>query len=112
VNAAQQDLDPAFAAMIDAVEGFRACWPGPGPITPHAVAHQDPTTGTVTFHLRGLPDQFDYLCAGTAAIAAAGTGADPDLMTREQLIAEVLSLRGALATARGHIPLSPTRRPQ
>lgn len=112
MSAAQRDLDPEFAAMIEAVDAFRACWPGPGPITPHAVAHQDPMTGMVTFHLRGLPEQFDYLRAGIAAIAVAGTGEDPDLMNREQLIAEVLPLRGDLAAARGHISVSPTGRPQ
>ena len=92
--------DPQFLAMIEAVEAFRATpWPGPGPQAPLAVAHQHPDTGLVTFHLHGLPEQFDFLCAGIAAIAAADHGQDPVDMTRDQLIAEVLALRGELHRA-------------
>jgi hypothetical protein len=91
------DDDPRFLAMVEAVEAFRATeWPGPGPQPPHAVAHRHPDTGLVTFHLHGLPEQFDFL---RAAIACAAHGRDPVDMTRDQLVAEVLALRGELHQA-------------
>jgi hypothetical protein len=94
------DDDPEFLAMVAAVEAFRAApWPGPGPVAPHAVAHLDENTGMVTFVLRGLPDQFDYVCAALASIACADHGRDPVDMTRDQLVAEVLALRGELHQA-------------
>ena len=95
--------DPEFLAMVEAVEAFRAtAWPGPGQQPPHAVAHRHPDTGLVTFHLHGFPAQFDFLCAGIAAIACADHGRDPVDMTRDQLVAEVLALRGELHQATGH----------
>ena len=94
------DDDPEFVAMVTAVEEFRAtAWPGPGPQPPHVVAHRHPDTGLVTFHLHGFPDQFDFLRAGIAAIACADHDRDPVDMTRDQLVAEVLALRGELHRA-------------
>jgi hypothetical protein len=88
------DDDPEFVAMVAAVEEFRATtWPGPGPQPPLAVAHRHPDTGLVTFHLHGFPAQFDFL---RAAIACADHDRDPADMTRDQLVAEVLALRGEL----------------
>ncbi|WP_430787055.1 hypothetical protein [Actinoplanes sp. G11-F43] len=96
------DDDPEFVAMVAAVEALRATtWPGPGPQPPLAVAHRHPDTGLVTFHLHGLPEQFDFLRAAIAAIACADHTLDPADMTRDQLVAEVLALRGELHQATG-----------
>jgi hypothetical protein len=57
----QPPPDPEFAEMIEVVQTLKAEWAGPGPRPPRAVAHQDPTTGEVTWHLRGWPDQLLYI---------------------------------------------------
>ena len=59
--------DPEFTALIAAVETVLAEWTGPGRVRPHGVAHQDPRTGLLAWHLRGLPDQLDHLHAALRA---------------------------------------------
>ncbi|MFI7510667.1 hypothetical protein ACIBSS_28000 [Micromonospora aurantiaca] len=59
--------DPEFTALIATVETVLAEWTGPGPVRPHGVAHQDPRTGLLTWHLRGLPAQLDHLHAALRA---------------------------------------------
>ncbi|MFI5837745.1 hypothetical protein ACIA5A_29115 [Micromonospora sp. NPDC051300] len=59
--------DPEFTALIATVETVLAEWTGPSPARPHGVAHQDPRTGLLTWHLRGLPAQLDYLHAALRA---------------------------------------------
>ncbi|MFF0182616.1 hypothetical protein ACFYPF_26355 [Micromonospora sp. NPDC005223] len=59
--------DPEFTALIATVETVLAEWTGPGPVRPHGVAHQDPRTGLLTWHLRGLPAQLDHLHAALHA---------------------------------------------
>jgi hypothetical protein len=63
----EPEPDPEFQALIDAVEGLLAEWSGPGHVRPHGVAHQDPRTRDLTWHLRGLPEQLDYIRAALAA---------------------------------------------
>jgi hypothetical protein len=56
-------IDPEHQALVDQAVALRREWTGPGPIPPHVVAHQDPDTKLLTFHLRGLPEQLDHILA-------------------------------------------------
>lgn len=56
-------LDPDHQVLADQVVTLQREWTGPGPRPPHAVAHKDPDTGLLTFHIRGLPEQLDHILA-------------------------------------------------
>jgi hypothetical protein len=47
--------------LLDKVLELQQEWDGPGSIPPHVVAHEDPDTKMLTFHLRGLPSQLDHI---------------------------------------------------
>ncbi|MBM0233203.1 hypothetical protein JNW91_15820 [Micromonospora sp. STR1_7] len=64
-------VDPEHAALITIVETVLAEWTGPGPIRPHGVAHHDPGTGLLTWHLRGLPAQLDHIHTALRAVEPA-----------------------------------------
>lgn len=68
-----QKLSPAHQAMAAKVEQVVHEWRGPGPRPPHAVAHEDPDTKLVTWHLRGMPDQLAYIRDALAAYSGQRT---------------------------------------
>ncbi|MBC9000465.1 hypothetical protein [Micromonospora aurantiaca (nom. illeg.)] len=57
------ELTPEHQALVEAVETLLGEWSGPGTVRPHGVAHQDPRTELLTWHLHGLPEQLDYILA-------------------------------------------------
>lgn len=59
--------DEELAKTLADVEALTAEWAGPGPAAPLAVAHQDPVSGLVTFHIRGLPAHLEYILAALRA---------------------------------------------
>lgn len=68
------EMHPEHAELLDLVTAFGAAWRGPdNDLLPpsmqpvHMVAHRDPESGLVTFHMRGLPQQLAYLLAAVRA---------------------------------------------
>ncbi|MBM0201869.1 hypothetical protein JNW90_01200 [Micromonospora sp. STR1s_5] len=66
-----KQVDPEHAALITTVETVLAEWSGPGAVRPHGVAHQDPRTGLLTWHLHGLPAQLDHIHTALRAVEPA-----------------------------------------
>ncbi|MCX5070780.1 hypothetical protein OOJ91_33590 [Micromonospora lupini] len=116
--------DPEFVALITTVETVLAEWSGPGPLRPHGVAHQDPSTRLLTWHLRGLPEQLDHILAALRAaepaevrlarvladIAAPATWqSDARSPARQALIWAALSLAHEVGLSAGvdHDPTDP-----
>ncbi|MEU3455620.1 hypothetical protein ABZ671_18765 [Micromonospora sp. NPDC006766] len=62
-----EELTPEHQALLDTVETLLGEWSGPGPVRPHGVAHQDPATKMLTWHLRGLPEQLDHIVGALRA---------------------------------------------
>lgn len=69
------------ADLVAVVEALIAEWTGPGPRPPHGVAHLNPDTQRVTFHLHGASEQLPYILAalraydpGPPSVEGAGAG--------------------------------------
>lgn len=53
--------DPELDEAAAQAGRFKATWPGPGAVAPHAVAHRDPETRVLSFHVHLWPEQLPYL---------------------------------------------------
>lgn len=73
---AQKKIDPAFTELTALVEQFLREWPGPDPV-PHGVAHQDPRSGRLTFHLRGLPEHLAFIAAALRGLPSRSAVSEP-----------------------------------
>ena len=77
--------DPEFDALIETVTTLLGEWSGPGGRPPHGVAHKDPRTNVLTWHLRGLPEQLDHILAALRA-------AEPAEVQLARLLVDVADL--------------------
>ncbi len=53
--------DPVFESAVADATAIVEKWAGPGDRPPVSVAHQDPETGVITFHLRGSAEQLAHV---------------------------------------------------
>jgi hypothetical protein len=66
-----ESSDRLLVATAADAEALVDEWAGPG-LKPHAVAHQDPRTGVVTFHVRGTPTHLGHILAALRATDPTG----------------------------------------
>lgn len=70
--------DPELEAAAQEATVFMECWPGPGRVHPHVVAHRNPSTKRMTFVVRFLPEQMRHILP----LVGADEGGTPEEQTR------------------------------